>query len=40
MAAKNTIDSLIAMGIKREINHGVATIIPWPQSYWEPVEHP
>ncbi len=27
-AAKNTIDSLITMGIKREKNHGVATIIP------------
>ena len=25
---------------KRRETHGVAPILPWPQPYWEPLEHP
>jgi len=39
-AAKNTSVSLTPIGYKRREAHGVAPILPWPQPYWEPLEHP
>ncbi len=40
MLQKTSLIPWLLRAYKEKKKHGVTTIMPWPQSYWEPVEHP